>query len=152
MGNRLDQPNELPLISGELGMPQRQLATEENHRSTALMEHNAQARVGHIAFHDEVAVEVWELQDWCHGEHTLQRPERRFRLRAPLERVYLEQRRQRRGDGVVILDEVVVVPCQAQERPDGAHGSWQRLVQHGPDLLLIHRDTIRRDDVPKIRH
>jgi hypothetical protein len=37
MANRLDQPDELPLISGELGMPRRQLATEENHRSTALM-------------------------------------------------------------------------------------------------------------------
>jgi hypothetical protein len=61
MVNHLDQPDELPLISGELGVPRHQLAAEESHWSTALMEHCTQGNARRITFHDEVAVEVQEL-------------------------------------------------------------------------------------------
>jgi hypothetical protein len=42
-------------------MPRCQLAAEESHWSTTLMEQSAQARVGRVAFHDDVAVEVRKL-------------------------------------------------------------------------------------------
>jgi hypothetical protein len=71
MVNRLDQPDELPLISGMLGVLRHQLAAEESHWSTSLMEHNTQASVGRVAFHDEVAIKVWELWNWCRGERML---------------------------------------------------------------------------------
>jgi hypothetical protein len=61
VSHRLDQPDEFPLISGKFGMLQRQLAAEEGHRTTALMEHGAQARAGGVSFHDKIAVEVREL-------------------------------------------------------------------------------------------
>jgi hypothetical protein len=54
----LDQLDEFPLVSGELGMPRRQLAVEESHRTATLMEHGAQARARGVAFHDKVAVKV----------------------------------------------------------------------------------------------
>jgi hypothetical protein len=38
-----------------------QLVTEEGHQTTALMEHDAQARARGIAFHDKVTVEVQEV-------------------------------------------------------------------------------------------
>jgi hypothetical protein len=57
----LDQPDEFPLVRGELGMPWRQLAIEESHQTTTLMEHDAQARARGVAFHDKVMVEVREL-------------------------------------------------------------------------------------------
>jgi hypothetical protein len=61
VANCLDQSNELPLICSELGMPRCQLAAEESHWSTTLMEQSAQARVGRVAFHDDVTVEVRKL-------------------------------------------------------------------------------------------
>jgi hypothetical protein len=57
----LDQPDEFLLVSGKLGMSRRQLAAEEGHRAGTLMEHDAQARAGGVAFHDNVAVEVRKL-------------------------------------------------------------------------------------------
>jgi hypothetical protein len=103
----VDQPDELPLVSDELGMTRYQLAAEESHRTAALMEHDTQAHASNVAFHNKVAVEVWELYDWSLSERALESLERLLRLRTPLERI-LEQRCQWCDDGAIVLDEATV--------------------------------------------
>jgi hypothetical protein len=69
--NRLDEPNELTLIRGQLGVARGEWPTEEGHQTGALMEHHTNAGARGVALDDELMVEDGKLEERRRGERPL---------------------------------------------------------------------------------
>jgi hypothetical protein len=104
-----DQTDEFPLISGKLGMSQRDLLAEEGDGTIALMKNGTEARAGRIALDDEVAPEVPQLQHRCCSEGTLQGPKCILHLCTPAEAILAKQGGEWCDDSVVVPNEPAIV-------------------------------------------
>jgi hypothetical protein len=62
VAHRFDQPNELPLIVGQLGVLQCDGAIVEGNEAAVLMEHDTKINVKHIAVDSDGGVEVRQLE------------------------------------------------------------------------------------------
>ena len=61
----LDEADELPLVSGQLGLLWRHGAAEEGNGPWALVEDRSEPGSGGVAVDNELTAEVRELQHWC---------------------------------------------------------------------------------------
>ena len=110
MANRLDKPNQLAFVRGELEMSSREQTTEEGEGTIALMQDHAEARVRHVAIHREGVGELRQLEGGGGGERAFEGVERRG-LFGGLEEPFLrEQLCEGRGDGTIVLNEPAVLP------------------------------------------
>ena len=75
MANGLDQPDELPLISGELEVAGGERPAEEGERPGALVKDGTEPRTRGVVVHGERPVEIRHLKDRTGSEGALERPE-----------------------------------------------------------------------------
>jgi hypothetical protein len=63
----MHQPNQFSLISREFGMAGSDRLAAERHRPGALVQDRAKPGPGGVTFHDELAVEIGQLQNRSRG-------------------------------------------------------------------------------------
>jgi hypothetical protein len=90
VSDRLDESNELVLIGREFGVVWRHGTTEERNRATALMQHDSEASIEHVAINHERLVEVGKLQNRGRCQRQLQGIEGRHHRRCPPEYLALQ--------------------------------------------------------------
>jgi hypothetical protein len=150
MAHRLNQADQLPLVSGKLEVLRRKGTAEERHRSRALVKDGAEARTGGVAVHDEGLLEVRHLKDRTCGQGCFQLLEGDLGVVVPGEGIV--PARERCRDDTEVTDELLVVAGEAQEALQATSGAWCR--PRGDDLHLgrIHGHPLGRDDVPEVCH
>jgi hypothetical protein len=109
-----DQPNELPLIGGQLGVLWCNGAAVEGNGATVLMEHGTKTSARHVAVDDEGGIEVWQLECRAGDQGLFEGVKDLVGSRVPGEGL-LQQLRERAGDQAVILDEFTVVTREVEE-------------------------------------
>ena len=72
VANRLDKPNQLPLVGGEGTVTRSNRAAEESHWLLFLQEHGAEPVSGRVALDGEVLHEVGEAQHRCQHDGELE--------------------------------------------------------------------------------
>ena len=152
MTDSLDQPNELALISWQLGMVRSNWPAEEGNGAITLVQHSAKPSARRIAVHNEPLGEVWKLKERRSDQRSLEGEESRFGLRCPGEGLPLEESSEWRCDTTVPGDKLPVITGEAEEsaqRPDRA-GLWPRL--HRSDLVRIHGDPLSCDNLTEVGH
>jgi hypothetical protein len=109
MAHRLNQADQLPLISGKLEVPHRKGAAEERHRSRVLVKDDAEARTGGVTVHDEGLLEVRHLKDRTRGQGCLQLLEGGLSVVIPGEGIAPQKAHETCRDDTEVADELPVV-------------------------------------------
>jgi hypothetical protein len=109
MAHRLNQADQLPLISGKLEVSHRKGAAEERHRSRVLVKDDAEARTGGVTVHDEGLLEVRHLKDRTRGQGCLQLLEGGLSVVIPGEGIASQKAHERCRDDTEVADELPVV-------------------------------------------
>jgi hypothetical protein len=114
VAHRFDQPNELPLIGGQLGVLQCDWAAVEGNRATILMGHVNETGARRVTVDDEGGIEVRQLEHRAGDQGLLEGVKGLISSRV-LGEGLLQQLRERAGDQAVILDEFTVVTQKVKE-------------------------------------
>ena len=141
--------DELALVGGEGTVSRRDGPTEEGNGVLVLEQHRAKPVRRGVAFNDEWPREVRECKNRGRGDRRLEHPERCRCVVIPGEAL-LQKCRQWGSDGVVVVDELAVVPREAQESADRTRGAGLGPVGHHLHLGGIHSDTFVGDDVAEV--
>jgi len=132
-------------------MPRRHQPAEEGDGVMLLQEDRTEPVRGRIALHHERLGEVGEREHQRCCDRSLERGEGGRGLLGPGESFLAEQGGEGSGDGTVVLDELAVIPGEAEEAADYTRRLGLRLVRHGLHLGRIHRHAPCRDRVPQVR-
>jgi hypothetical protein len=115
MTNSLDQPNELALISWQLGVVRSDRPAEECYGTVSLVQHSAKPSAGRIAVHHEPFAEVRKLKERCGDQRRLEGDESLLGVCCPGEGLPLEKSSQRRCYTAVPSDELPIISGEAEE-------------------------------------
>jgi hypothetical protein len=114
VAHRFDQPNELPLIGGQLGVLRCDGAAVDGNRATILIGHVNETGARRVTVDDEGGIEVRQLEHRAGDQGLLEGVKGLISSRV-LGEGLLQQLRERAGDQAVILDEFTVVTHKVKE-------------------------------------
>jgi hypothetical protein len=115
MSDGEDEADELPLVGGQGLVAWCHWSAEERHRVLTLEKDSPKPIGGGFTLHDEGLGEVRQREDRRCGDCCLEGGEGSAGRLCPGETLLLEQSGQQCCDGAKLLDELAVVPSQAEE-------------------------------------
>lgn len=142
--------NELALIGGDLQVAGGKWLAEECHWPCALMECSIEPRAEGVAIHHKRLAEVGKVEHRRRGERHLERPEHCRRVVVPVETLLAQQSCQRGGHCAVVLDEVPIVPGEAEEGTKSTSGCRLGPRRHDDNLVIVHCHAHRRDHMTQV--
>jgi hypothetical protein len=147
----MDQPNELALISYQGAMAWRDRPAKGGDRVLILEKDRPKAMGGCVALDDEPLGEVRQRQHGGRHHGGLKRLEGRLNVIVP-EEPLLEERGEGCRNLAIIVDELAVVPGEAQEVVHRARRARGRPIVDGLHLGQIHGHPLSRDNVAQVCH
>jgi hypothetical protein len=150
VAHNVDEPDQFPLVRGQLGVAAGDWSAEVRHEARALVEHCAKAHSRRVALDGERLVEVRQLQDRGRCQGPLELVKHVLSVGAPNEAALTEKLCQWRRDGAVVADEPAIVAGQPQECAYCAHRGRHQPVEDYLNLELVHGDTRGRYHMAQI--